>query len=187
MNYRVAALCTLSLVATASRAQQQDASLRYYCEEGPSRIVISESGAASGQSKGKVEWIDPGDLIQYTKEDERGDVRRTGSTFIARRCGRLTIKVSGGYFNANPQGEMGAADDYAIVEILDDSGLTTGLLAIGNCIPSISRYSFMVECPKDWVIQLEVSQGGQGMVIRTPHDLEELRQPVKAPALPPSR
>ena len=162
--------------------------MRYYCEQDRSRIEISESGqeveSKSGQSNTTVEWIDVGALIETAEENEDGDVWRTGSSSITRRCGKLTLEVSGGYFNANPQGEMGAAEDYALVEISDDSGNSTGRMAIGTCIPSVSRYSARVDCPKDWVVRLEASVGAQGMSIRTQHSYEDYRQPIKTTAPP---
>ena len=177
MKLALLAFCLLSpLVAYA---QQHNGGLHYVCKEDQSRIGISDSGAPPVQSNGKTEWIDFESLIEYAKENERGDVWRTGSASTTRQCGRLTLKVKGGYFNGNPQGEMGAAEDYPIIEISDDSGSTTGPMAIGSCMPSIARYSAMVECPKDWVTHLEASAGAQGMSIRAQHGYEKYRQPVK--------
>jgi hypothetical protein len=45
------------------------------------------------------------------------DVRRKGSGSLKLSCGEVSILLTTGFFNANPQGELGAADDFAVIDV----------------------------------------------------------------------
>ncbi len=48
------------------------------------------------------------------------DVRRKEGKSRKLSCGRFSILLTTGFFNANPQGELGAADDFAVIDISAD-------------------------------------------------------------------
>ena len=47
-----------------------------------------------------------------------GKSRRAGTRMKRLKCGEVTIEVRGGYYNDNPQGELGAADDFTKLTII---------------------------------------------------------------------
>ena len=186
-------LALLPLLVTPALQARQQPGLYYACQADASRIELehAESADARDPSRGPAEWIDPSALVEYSAEDARGEVWRTGSTSITRQCGDLRLTVSGGYFNHRIQGEMGAAADFAIVEVTDGDGRSSGRLAIGTCNPSFPRYSSMVECPRDWVTGLNASRmlraGEAGMLLDLVHHYQEFREPVPAGESDPAR
>lgn len=186
-------LAVLCLLIPPALHAQQNAGVRYTCWENSPRIEIeySESQEALDQKTGTTEWIDPSALVEYSAEDAHGNVWRTGSTSLIRQCGEFRLRVEGGYFNHKIQGEMGAADDFAIVEITDAQGGSSGRLAIGTCHQSFTRYSSVVECPRDWATKLKVfrssASGNPDMLISLDHQYEEFRKPIPVDESDPAR
>lgn len=148
-------LAIACLLAPSAVEAGQDGGVRYKCIEKLSRIELAHSESREAADPrpvpGTVEWIDPSAQVDY-EEDGRGDLWRTGSRTIERHCGELLLRIDGGYFNHKTQGEMGASEDYAIVEIIDREGRSSGRLAMGTCSLSLPRYNYLVECPKDWAM-----------------------------------
>jgi hypothetical protein len=55
--------------------------------------------------------------VTWSADPATGDkARRTGSKSIALRCGGFSMTVRSGFFNANPNGELGAADDFVVID-----------------------------------------------------------------------
>ncbi len=128
-------------------------------------------------AKVKAEAIDIAKLVTYGKQDERGIVHRTGAKTISRTCGTLRLVVSGGYFNENTQGELGAAEDYPIIEVYDGKRSLTGPVGVGACEASIPRSSQMVECPAHWATTVTVFKSGGKFLVHMDHAYEEYRTP----------
>lgn len=143
-----------------------------------------ESKPEASVGKGETEWIDPSSLVEYGNIESGDEVRRTGSTRVTKECGELSLTVSGGFYNANPQGELGAMEDYAIVEILDSMGSTTGPMAMGSCDTNSPRQNYMVDCPQDWIFNAIAVSTDNGMKVHVNHQYENYRQLMKATAPP---
>ena len=175
-------LLPLFLLLPAAVNAQQSAGLHCSCQQQHSRIELSvmESRPESTAGTGRTEWIDPSSLVQYGTIEGSDEVRRTGSTSITRKCGELSLTVRGGLYNANLQGELGAMEDYAIVEVLDSMGNTTGPMAMGSCDTSSPRQNYMVDCPQDWIVNATAVSTGKGMRVHVNHQYEDYRQPMKS-------
>lgn len=130
---------------------------------------------AQGRAQAHLERIEVAKLVTYSPEDAKGDVYRIGSSSTTRSCGRLVVRVSGGFFNSKTQGEMGAADDYPIVEIFDGDKQLTAPLAVGECSASNGLYSLRVECPQDWASEIGVFFFENAPVVHLRHEYEEFR------------
>lgn len=156
------------------RLRAQEAPLLHlYCDAASSRVALAMTPLSDA---GKLEHVEISKLVTHSPEDKRGNVLRKGSSSITRPCGQLSVNISGGYFNANPQGELGAADDYPLVEVFAGDRKLAGPLAIGECTPSIARYSVFAACPVDWASQVRVNLSGDRTVVLLRHEYEEVRQ-----------
>jgi hypothetical protein len=81
------------------------------CTPESSEFRISVPGAASSKIYASKQLFDASVLITNNSE------RRTGTRRKHFQCGNVSIDVRGGFYNANPQGELGAADDFANLTI----------------------------------------------------------------------
>lgn len=173
------ALVVLSLLPCLALAQHEPPMLYTACHERSSRFEFSIDTADSNmQSIGtRRETIAINDLVKYSEPDERGRVHRAGSNTIVRTCGRLTARVSGGFYNARVGGELGAADDYAIIDLFEGDRHIAGPIALGTCSTNIARYSYMVPCPDDWAIRVLAFESSGDFVVSLHHDYGEYRRP----------
>lgn len=162
-----AALLLLSLVlAQAARGEDAAGSVRLFCGADGTHLELAVPGAELAQvddptsgpmrTPARAEWIDITGLASYGRQDQHGNVLRTGSRSVLRECGRFSVRISGGYYNANPMGELGAADDYPLVEILEGTRPLAVPIAMGACDPSSARASYLAQCPDDWAARIEV-------------------------------
>lgn len=160
-------------------AQQEPPVLHMACHAQLSRIGLSvEHATVNMPSEGtRRETIAVNELVEYGAPDERGRVYRTGQHTITRTCGRLTVRISGGYYNARVGGEMGAANDYAIIEVLEGTRHIAGPIAMGSCFAGSARSSYMVPCPGDWAVTVTVFRSGDDFVASLDHAYSEFRRP----------
>jgi hypothetical protein len=121
-----------------------------------------------------TERINTGDLIQYSPEDKKGNVVRTGSKTLKRECGIFKISIQGGFINEDPQGELGG-DDFPFVEISVNQKSETAKIFIGECNANIRRYSYFSECPSNWATYIEASIWGKAPRILLKHSYDEFR------------
>ena len=172
----------ICLITQTVCAQDEDgARLRISCANESSRLHL-DAGSSTGPSsahaqKTKTTTIDVASLVTTTNEDVHGDVMRTGSRTLTRHCGKLTLRIRDGYYNNNPLGEMGAADDYPIVELFEGTRRIAGPLAIGSCDTAVNRSSFLIACPDSWVTEVDVFYVGAKVRIRLKHDNQENGKP----------
>ncbi len=138
----------------------------YRCDHASSEIrldYVAASGDASevplNRDRTGAEWIAPQALVDYGAGED-GNARRVGQKSIVRHCGELELRISGGYYNTRVMGELGAADDYAIVEIIDAQKRSSGRLAMGPCNAEIARESIFVACPENWATSIVVLRDG---------------------------
>jgi len=111
MSTIVAALVACSQV---SLAQPEVGSAVLYCtpETSEFRIASAEDPAPAQHYAGK-QAFDASSLITMNVKAEM----RTGTQTKHLQCGDISIDVRGGFYNANPQGELGAADDFPKLSI----------------------------------------------------------------------
>jgi len=85
-----------------------------YCtpETSEFRIASSEDPAPK-QAYASKQAFDASSLITMNMKTEM----RTGTQTQHLQCGDIAIDVRGGFYNANPQGELGAADDFAKLSV----------------------------------------------------------------------
>jgi hypothetical protein len=175
------ALMLAHLFAAAPARAEQESGLAYSRDASHSAIKLAyaESRGASDPGIGPAEWIDPSTLVTY-EEDENGEVLRAGARTATRRCGALELRIAGGYLNHGTNGEQGAVDDFAIVEIRVQDGASSGQFAIGPCDASLGRYGVLAECFSNWATSLFASRhtedGCAGLWISITHHYEEFRQ-----------
>lgn len=176
-------------------AQEPPQGLRYACDAGASRLELAV-GDATGEpapAGATVEWIDVEPLQDFGEVDAQTGVRLRGdSRTLARRCGPYALTIRAGFYNANPMGEMGAADAYPIVELLGPGAGRIGTYAMGVCEAHNPRYGYLVPCPSDWAARVRISGPpavrGTMLELRRTHDERRvLPQPVSAgePTPPP--
>ena len=149
---RFAALICLFFANTARAQESPD--LAYLCDEKNSRVYFtsfSEVDEIESQRKASqpIEEIKAWQLITITKEDERGNVFRTGTRTLIKRCGEFTVRISGGFLNSNPQGELGAIE-FPVVQLSFVGKLMLGRTALFVCDSSLSRFNAWAPCPASW-------------------------------------
>lgn len=176
-----AALLAAGLAWHAGAVAAQE--LDYACDEQRSSLRLGE---AYPDPRGHSERISLQGLVQYSPEDERGEVRRTGSRSLERRCGELRVELRGGYYNPNPQGELGAAEDYPIAWIYHGPDLLLGPVAFGECEASSPRQSAFAQCPQQWATGVRVQRESRGRgyslwVRRTYEDWSTVAVPAPSP------
>jgi hypothetical protein len=118
--------------------------------------------------------VDLGSLVVYGKADSRGEVLRVGTKALTSECGALTVVIRGAYYNANPQGELGAAEDHAIVTIREQDRVLLGPIALGTCSKGSARYDTHAKCPEEWATHVEMHAGQNGAYsVQLQHDYHE--------------
>ncbi len=110
------AIATFAVASSshASAASQEEGSSVLYCNPVTSEFRIASAGDRTpAQSYGNRQPFDASTLVTIDPKAER----RTGSQSKQLQCGDVSIEVRGGFYNTNPQGELGAADDFAKLTI----------------------------------------------------------------------
>ncbi|MCD9030074.1 hypothetical protein LDO26_17945 [Luteimonas sp. BDR2-5] len=175
-------------------AEESDARLRYACDPGMDaprlELMAGDTGGAPVVLGDGVEWIDVAPLQRF---DDRTDPRsgqrlRAGSETLTRRCGAYTVEIRAGFYNPDPQGEMGGAPAYPIVGISEAGRGHIGTFAMGVCGASNPRYSYLVQCPSDWATRVLVvgapAVRGTMLELRRAHDDIRLLAPLPPGASP---
>lgn len=173
--FACAILLAVSTIASADTPADAG-TVRYACD--PQSELHVWLVDATSPAPSAAEALDPAALVTYSKEDARGEVQRTGSREILRQSGPYSVKFKGGYYNANPQGELGAAEEYPLFEILLDGETIAGPFALGSLEPDNPRMSAMASCPDDWIVSpwLPLGRGGgPGRMLYLTHQTDESR------------
>lgn len=118
----------------------------------------SEAASVAPQGpSGTRQDINTDGLTEYGPPDSYGNVRRLRTKRTTRTCGPLKIEFSSGWFNANPQGEMGEPE-FAVFEISKDGKRILGPIAIGSCSPTGRQWN---RCPANWAISVKMGWDGK--------------------------
>jgi hypothetical protein len=102
------------------------------CTPEASEFRISVPGAAAPHPYAHKELFNASVLITV------GHERRTGTRRKHFQCGDVSIDVHGGYYNPNPQGELGAADDFALLTLARGSNRIEVSLVEDSCADAAS-------------------------------------------------
>lgn len=180
------AACASSLPAQAAKAdvaaapdrEAAHSDITFLCSQERSSLILSSDPV--DHPKGfEQRNIDLGSLVTYEKEGSSGFARRTGTKTTSSKCGELTVSVQGAFHNADPNGELGAADDYAVATIYRDRTLLLGPVAIGVCSAGNPRYDTHAECPSKWATKVSVYFSPEGKPwIELQHSYDELIRPA---------
>jgi hypothetical protein len=76
------------------------------------------TGDVATRAYATSETFDASVLVTWSKTpNPNGDLMRTGTRLKRLHCGDVEIDVRAGFYNGNPNGELGAADDFAKLTI----------------------------------------------------------------------
>jgi len=106
-------ICSLLLPATALAAPELGSAVLYCTPETSEFRIASAEDPAPAQRYASKRPFDASSLITVNTKTEM----RIGTRSKHLQCGDISIDVRGGFYNANPQGELGAADDFAKLTI----------------------------------------------------------------------
>lgn len=138
-----------------AQEESDGSDIAFHCESERSSVILSDQPQRPRRGY-EARVVDLGALIVYGKADARGEVWRVGAKSLTSACGALTVVIQGAYYNANPQGELGAAEDYAVVTILQQDRVLVGPIALGTCSKGNPRYDTHAQCPGQWATRLEM-------------------------------
>jgi hypothetical protein len=115
----VIAFATIQMAQAADDEAETKSVL--YCAAPTSdfRIAFAATPSTVPKGYGTAETFNASVLTKWSKDPTKAeDARRTGSRVKHLHCGDVTIDVRVGFYNGNPQGELGAADDFARLTII---------------------------------------------------------------------
>lgn len=115
MTFRIVALTAVALCCAIIDAKADDYVLSCTPEKSQFRIAIA--GDRSQQPFAHQQSIRLPETGWIPNPAFPGDGRRTAGKPVAYACGQFSFRINTGFFNANPQGELGAADDFAVIVV----------------------------------------------------------------------
>lgn len=131
----IAALVLAAPWIAAGAASPEEGGSVLYCTPATSEFRIASSeDHAPAQSYGGRRAFDASALITVDPKVEM----RTGSQSKQLQCGDIAIEVRGGFYNANPQGELGAADDFVKLTIARRANRVDVSLVPDACADALS-------------------------------------------------
>jgi hypothetical protein len=159
MHCRVLIGALVGCFTFGASADEDRADLLYGCDIGAERIelgpVIPENMVELESIGYAMESFTSFELIQYSPEDENGNVYRTGSSALTKECGPFKVVIRGGFLNSNPGGELGAVT-FPLIEVLYKGKSLIGQMALGSCDTSNGRYSYEKRCPEEWATSISL-------------------------------
>ena len=164
---RFLALAFLSLPGISAQGQDLP-KLQYACDAAASSLNLRVDRPGSAAWRNAVnEAIDISSLVLFDSGNEHRNARRTGTKMKSRSCGNLLVKISAGYYNTNPEGELGAADEYPLIEVESGGRRLLGPLALGVCEAGSARQDTFAKCPDEWATEVSIHARPEGG-----HDVE---------------
>lgn len=147
--------------APIAQAEADGSDIAFHCAPERSSVILADQPQHPRRGY-EARVVDLGALVVYGKADSRGEVLRIGTKAVTSECGALTVVIRGAYYNANPQGELGAAEDYAVVTILGQDRVLLGPIALGTCSKGSPRYDTHAKCPEAWATHVEMHEVQDG-------------------------
>jgi hypothetical protein len=138
------AVAALVITSAANAAEPEQGSSVLYCTAASSdfRIAPSEDPAVAQRYRSRQDF-DASALINIDPKIEM----RTGTATKQLQCGDIVIEVRGGFYNANPQGELGAAEDFAKLTIVRRANRVEVSLVADSCADAQSARAQMAWGP----------------------------------------
>ena len=159
--------------APIAEGEADGADIAFHCAPERSSVILADQPQHPRRGY-EARVVDLGSLVVYGKADSRGEVLRVGTKALTSECGALTVVIRGAYYNANPQGELGAAEDYAVVTIRQQDRVLLGPIALGTCSKGTPRYDIHAKCPEEWATHVEMHAGQNGAYsVQLQHDYYE--------------
>ena len=121
----------------------------YITEQDVFDLKLDGPVVLEGRSR-TVERVDTAPLTTLTDEDERGFRHRTGTETISKQCGPFTVLLSSGWWNPNPNGEMGG-DEFSVIEVRLAAKTVLGPVGLGTCTQRALQWG---NCPAEWAISI---------------------------------
>lgn len=144
--------------STEARAQSgslSDSILRLRCDQTHDALTLHSAYAAEDAwDRTPSEDIDVSRLVLRGTDD--ANPVRTGTRVLMRRCGRYSLKITAGYLNGNVMGELGAMEEFPVVELAWDGKTRIGPLKMGVCEEDSLRFG---DCAREWVASIDLRRG----------------------------
>jgi hypothetical protein len=150
-----------SFLSVGSADSWDSEQLLYVCNEKLSSVrlsLFSEDAevlfAKASERDLYTERINTANLRKYSPTDKEGNVTRTGSETLERKCGIFRIKIKSGFLNANPYGDLGAVN-FPLVEISVNEKSKPTEISIGLCDENVKIYNNSTQCPSNWATDVK--------------------------------
>ena len=146
-----AACCALLPRAIAAQ-DAADGPLELRCDARGAHMTLGDTALVSFDGEAKVTthtipWVS---LVTVGRaRNQFGDPLRTGSRTLTRRCGRLTLRFEGGFFNENVMGELGALE-FPAVTVLVGGRVILPRTGFYECTAGPGREEAYGACPARW-------------------------------------
>ncbi len=147
------ALAASALQPHALAAQDvADGPLELRCDANGTTVTLGDT-ALVGFPRGskvttrRVPWVS---LITVGRASNQfGDPLRTGSRTLTHRCGRLSLRFQGGFFNSNVMGELGALE-FPAVTLVARGKVILPRTGFYQCTAGPGREEAYGACPERW-------------------------------------
>ena len=153
------------LIMSAVHAEQEDVPL-FSCSKDGRRLYVSWQGHVTEDLR--TVSVNLARLRVRGQFDPKIQVWwRAKSKSVVRRCGPLAIKVSLGFVNSNPMGELGAVE-FATVEISRNHQVLVPEFGLETCDVGLSRFKYFGDCPERYAagLSLEIDKADSCARIR---------------------
>jgi hypothetical protein len=132
-----------SLQAAQAASPEEGSSILYCTPSSSDFRIASSEDKAPAQAYTERQTFDANALINIDPKIEM----RTGTATKELQCGDIVIEVRGGFYNANPQGELGAAEDFAKLTIVRRANRVEVSLVADSCADAQSARAQMAWGP----------------------------------------
>ncbi|NIJ64156.1 hypothetical protein FHR20_001087 [Sphingomonas leidyi] len=129
------------------------------CDPGTFRLSIrAADGDSLDRSYPRRATVAAEALIQPLP-NHGGDMQYRGALTRYFQCGPYSIRLTGGFYNANVEGQLGAYPAFPIVQVFADNRMIAPNdrrqgIAIGAC----ERDNRLApECPGDWAVRIDIA------------------------------
>jgi hypothetical protein len=136
-------LAATTMTIPVAKADEQGGAVLHCTPETSEFRIASTDEATPAQRYANKQTFDASALINLDLKTEM----RTGTETKQLQCGDIVIEVRGGFYNANPQGELGAAEDFAKLTIVRRANRVEVSLVADSCADAQSARAQMAWGP----------------------------------------
>lgn len=139
-------------------AEQDEVPVAILCDPGKARLSVRLADAASLDRSYSQRIVVAAESLIQPLPNPRGLAQYRGSLTRYLQCGPYSLRLSGGFYNANVEGRLGACPSFVSVDVLADNRMILsdreGGLAIGQCGREDDRGPI---CPANWAVRLDIA------------------------------